>query len=134
MKLTVEFKVNLKVPEVTKATLKANQLAMRDTVVDIQGDSIKNAKAVGAWLTGHNARSIASEVSGMGVVKQGTDAEPDRVVDDGKLEGAVFSTSGYGGFLETGTVRMPPRPYMKPAMDKNFTEQKFGSKVKGYLK
>ena len=36
-----------------------------------------------------------------------------------ELEGAVYSTSGYGGYLETGTVNMPAQPYFKPALDKN---------------
>ena len=120
MKITVDFKVNLKTKEVRDKVGKATQLGMRDTVVDIHGDTIKNAKSVGFWKTGHNARSIASEVSGMGgTVQQGADAEPQRVVDDRKMEGAVYSTSGYGGFGETGTATMAARPYFKPALDKN---------------
>ncbi|KKL45023.1 hypothetical protein LCGC14_2359840 [marine sediment metagenome] len=118
MRITVNLKLNLKVPEVTKAVEKANRLAMRDTVVDIAADAIKGSPA----LTGNNRRSIKFETGPGGEV-----AKKD-------LEGAVYSTSGYGGFLETGTVRMPPRPYMKPAMDRHFTEQKFGSKVRRYLK
>jgi len=119
MKITTEFKVNLKTKEVQDKVKKATQLGLRDTVVAVHGDAIKNAKAVKFWKTGHNARSLASEVSGMGTVKQGEDAEPERVVDDSKLEGAVYSTSGYGGYGETGTVYMAARPYMKPALDKN---------------
>lgn len=120
MKITTDFKLNLKTKEAQAQVKKAAQLGMRDTVVEIHGDAIKNAKAVGAWLTGHNARSIASEVSGMGgTTSKGEDAEPERVVDDSKLEGAVYSTSGYGGYLETGTVKMQARPYFKPALDKH---------------
>lgn len=133
MKLKVDMRLNLKTKEAQNKIKKANQLAMRDTVVDIWGDSIKNAKAVGFWLTGHNARSLVGEVSGMGTVQQGADAEPQRVVDDSKQEGAVYSTSGYGGYGETGTVNMSPRPYMKPALDKNFTKEKFAEKVKAHL-
>ena len=120
MKITAKWKLNLKSAEVQDKVKKATQLGMRDTVVEIHGDAIKNAKAVGAWLTGHNARSIASEVSGMaGTTSKGEDAEPVRVVDDSKMEGAVYSTSGYGGYIETGTVKMPARPYFKPALDQN---------------
>ncbi len=120
MKITTSFILNLKTKEAQDKVNKASQLGMRDTVVAIHGDAIKNAKTVGFWLTGHNARSIASEVSGMGgTTSQGEDAEPQRVVDDSKLEGAVYSTSGYGGFGETGTVKMAARPYFKPALDKN---------------
>ena len=119
MKLKVNIITNLKTKEVENKVKKANQLGIRDTVVEIHGDAIKNAKAVRAWKTGHNVRSIASEVSGMkGTTSKGEDAEPQRVVDDSKLEGAVYSTSGYGGYIETGTVKMPARPYFKPALDK----------------
>ena len=133
MKITADFMVNLKVKEVVDLVNKATKESMRDVVVDIHGDTIKNAKAVGFWLTGHNSRSLVSEVSGMGVVKQGADAEPGRVVDDSKMEGAVYSTSGYGGYGETGTVRMAARPYMKPALDQHFTKEKFAARVKGHL-
>ncbi len=119
MKITARWQMNLKIPEAEKKVGKATQLGLRDTVVAIHGDAIKNAKGVGFWDTGHNARSIASVVSGMGVVKLGKDAEPERVVDDSKLEGAVYSTSGYGGYGEMGTVKMAARPYFKPALDKN---------------
>ncbi len=133
MKITTHLEVNLKVKEVQGKVRKATQLGIRDTVVDIHGDAIKNAKSVGFWDTGHNARSIASEVSGMtGTVQQGADAEPQRVVDDKKMEGAVYSTSGYGGFGETGTVKMAARPYFKPALDKNI--KKLAGNIKAYLR
>jgi len=133
MKIMMQVIASLKTKQANQAIHQATKLAMRDTIVAIHGDSVKNAKAVGFWETGHNARSIASEVSGMGVVKQGEDAAPERVVDDKKIEGAVYSTSGYGGFGETGTVKMAARPYMKPALDKNFTDEKFAEKVKRHL-
>jgi len=131
MKLTTDLKLNLKTKEAMDKANKAIQLGIRDTVVEIHGDAIKNAKAVKFWDTGHNARSIASEVSGMGTVKQGEDAEPERIVDDSKLEGAVYSTSGYGGFGETGTVKMAARPYFKPALDKNI--KNLPKNIKGHL-
>jgi len=133
VKLKVNIITNLKTKEAEDKVKKANQLAMRDTVVDILNDSIKNAKAVKFWLTGNNARSLAGEVSGMG--KVAGEGSQERIVDDNKNEGAVYSTSGYGGYGETGLVskNYPPRPYMKPALDKNFTKEKFASKVKTHL-
>ena len=127
MKITTDFKLNLKTEEAQNKVKKATQLGMRDTVVDIWGYSIKHSPA----LTGHNMRSIAGEVSGMGTVRQGKDAEPEKVVNDSKMEGAVYSTSGYGGYLETGTYKMRPRPYFKPGLDKNFP--KLSENIKGYL-
>ena len=122
MKITANFITNLKTKEVTDKVKKASQLGMRDTVVAIHNDAIKNAKAVKFWETGHNARSIVSEVSGMGIVQQGADAEPQRIVDDRKLEAALYSTSGYGGFGETGTVYTSAKPYIKPALDKHIKD------------
>jgi len=130
MKMSTTIQTNLRTAEVVKEVSEANKLAMRDTVVEVLADSIRPPSP---WLTGHNRRSMAGEVSGMGVVRQGADAEPEKTVDDAKIEGAVYSTSGYGGYLETGTSRMPARPYIKPAMDKNFTAEKFARKVKGHL-
>ena len=132
MKISIETKMNLKIKEVQDKVKKATRLAIRDTVVAIHGDAIKNAKAIGAWKTGHNVRSLVSEVSGMGIVRQGEDAKPERVVDDSKLEGAVYSTSGYGGFIETGTVKMEARPYLKPALDRNI--HKLPRKIKAELR
>ena len=132
MKLKTDFIVNLKTKEVEAKVKKATQLGIRDTVVEIHGDAIKNARSVKFWKTGHNARSIVSEVSGMGgTVMQGEDAEPQRVVDDNKMEGAVYSTSGYGGYGETGTVKMAARPYFKPALDKN--AKNLPKNIKGHL-
>ncbi len=131
-KIKIKWTLNLKTKEAEDKVKKASQLGMRDTVVEIHGDAIQNAKSVGFWLTGHNARSIASEVSGMGTTSKGEDAEPQRVVDDSKIEGAVYSTSGYGGFGETGTVNMAARPYFKPALDKN--KKNLPKNIKAHLK
>lgn len=110
MKLEASVKLNLKTEEVTKAVTEATRLAMRDTVVAIHGEAVQMSPV----LTGHNRRSIAAEVSGMGTI---AGQESARVVDDSKIEGAVYSTSGYGGYLETGTCKMAARPYFRPALD-----------------
>ena len=95
MKLSAEIKLNLKIPEVLAKAEEATRLGLRDTIVAIHGDAVR----MSPYLTGHNRRSIASEVSGMGVVEQGEDAKPGRIVEEDKLEAATYSTSGYGGFL-----------------------------------
>ena len=69
------------------------------------------------YLTGNNARSL------------------DFDCDMAKLWATLFSTSGYGGFLEVGYDRggrhFDPRPYMKPALDRYLP--KFGEYMRGYL-
>ena len=139
MILTDEIKLNLKDKEVTEAILNAARLAMRDTVVKIANDAIRDSP----WETGNNRRSIFFGIAGMGHNQASGEGrkegdtwtgEDKSVIDDSKSEGAVYSTSGYGGYLETGTWKMAARPYFKPAMDKHFTKEKFVELMKDYLK
>lgn len=105
MKIKTDMIVKLNpkaIAEVTKATKKG----LLDVIVAIANDAIK----LSPWLTGNNARSIMFEVG------------PGKEVAKGELEGAVYSTSEYGGYLETGTVKMPARPYLKPALDLHIKE------------
>lgn len=129
MKITAQVELDLKIDEATKKVLEASRQAMRDTVVAVHNSTIHNSPK----KTGHNMRSIAAEVSGMGVVATGGEGGVERVVDDNKIEGAVYSTSGYGGYLETGTYKMAARPYFKPALDEHFSKEKFAAGVKEYL-
>ena len=104
MKITVID--NLKIKEGQKRLNQAIKKGIKDVVRDIASDAIKGSP-IAKIGGGTNRRSIRFEV-GLGgeVAKE-------------ELSGAVYSTSGYGGFLETGTVKMAARPYFKPALDKN---------------
>ena len=114
-KITVNWKLNLKIPEVERKVEKATKEGMKDLVVAIAGDAIKDSP----YLTGHNRRSIAFEVG------------PGGQVATQKNQGAVYSTSGYGGILETGSVKMAARPYFKPALDRNLP--KLAKNIKAHL-
>ncbi len=103
MKLTAKLVVNLKTKEVRDKVEKARDKALKDTITDITNDAVKGSP----HRTGHNRRSIKPEIG------------PGGEIAKKKGEGAVYSTSGYGGYLETGTVNMPAQPYFKPAYDKN---------------
>ncbi len=115
MKITTDFKLNLKVDEVKAKVAKAAEGSLVNVVGAIAGDAIKNSP----FRFGHNRRSIAFEVGPGGSIA----TEP--------LTGAVFSTSGYGGYLETGTVKMAARPYFKPALDKNI--KNLAKNIKAHL-
>lgn len=129
MKMEVSVKLNLKTEEVQKKFEEAVRLGLRDTSAAIFGDALRGSPK----KTGHNRRSMVCEVSGMGIVESGEEAEiGERMVDDTKLEAAVYSTSGYGGYLETGTVKMPARPYFRPALDAHKAE--LIPKIKEHLK
>ncbi len=119
MKIILDVKVDLKTEEVQKKVTEATRLALRDTIVAIAADAIEGSPV----KTGNNRRSIKYEVAGMG---------SNEMVDPNKLEAATYSTSGYGGFLETGTYKMAARPYFRPALDKN--KDKLIPSIKEHLK
>ena len=103
MKLTVKIITNLKTKEVQNKVEKASKQGLKDSITDIANDAIKGSPID----TGNNRRSIKFEVG------------PGGEVAKREGEGAIYSTSGYGGYLETGTVNMPAQPYFRPALDKN---------------
>ena len=86
---------------------KAMEQGLKDTIVEIANDAIKGSPV----LTGNNRRSIKYEAKG--------------------LTASTFSTSGYGGYLETGTSRAPAFPYFRPALDKHLP--KLGHNIKSHL-
>ncbi len=96
--MTMRSNISSKTREAAAKIRKASEEAVRDVVVLIANDAIKGSP-VAKIGGGNNRRSIKFESKG--------------------LTGSIFSTSGYGGFLETGTVKMAARPYFKPALDKN---------------
>lgn len=55
------------------------------------------------YVGGTNKRSIAFE---------------EKRATDQNLGWAVYTQSGYGGYLEIGTSRMAARPYIRPAFDR----------------
>lgn len=103
MKITVDWVINLTPVKATKKVNDATKASLVATVAAIAGDAIK----LSPFLTGNNRRSIKYEVG------------PGGLIATKELQGAIYSTSGYGGYLETGTVKMSARPYFKPAYDMN---------------
>ena len=134
MRFEVDYSIDIDIEGVSEKVTEAARLAMRDTVVDVHRDTMFNMEKLGIVKTGNNKRSVAGEVSGMGCVATGGSGSAENVVDSSKIEGAVYSTSGYGGYLETGTIYMTPRPTFYPAMTRDFTAEKFAERVKRHLK
>jgi len=85
MKITVVDNTKLKAAQ--KRVNQAIKNGIEKVVRDIANDAIK----LSPKITGNNSRSIRFEVG------------PNKPVAKGELEGAVYSTSGYGGWLEVGT-------------------------------
>ena len=118
MKIMTDFVVKLKTKEVQEKVRRAVKESLRDTVADIANTAIKDHPY--RDRTGNNTRSIRFEVG------------PGQEIARGELEGAIYSTSGYGGYLETGTVNMPAQPYLKPALDMNI--RKLPKNIKTHLR
>ena len=113
MKMNIQVTTNFKFDKVKRKLGKAINTALGNVVVDIANDTIRGSP----FLTGNNRRSIKFELG------------PNGEVAKEKNQAAVYSTSGYGGFLETGTSRMAARPYFKPALDRHFPKLPAGIKA-----
>ena len=115
MKITTDWKLNLDTQSTLVKVTKATIGGLTDVVVMIANDAIKDSP----FLTGNNRRSIQYEVG------------PGKEIAQKEGEAAVYSTSGYGGILETGSAKMPARPYMKPALDRNIV--KLAKQIKEHM-
>jgi len=62
--------------------------------------------------TGNNRRSIS-----WGTVAEVRRRDESGTTIPGGVTHAVWTESGYGGFLETGTRKMAARPYIRPALE-----------------
>lgn len=72
-----------------------------DETLDL--DILPEAKEGSPYITGTNRRSIATDTQEAG----------------GRVEGSIFTQSGYGGYLEVGTSKMAARPYLWPAVERH---------------
>ena len=96
------FRLSLNIDDASKtvddAIVAGELTALEHTVAD--------AKELSPKRTGTNADSIQKRL---------------RRVKDG-TKGTVFTESGYGGWIEAGTRKMGPHPYLYPAAQQNFPQ------------
>ena len=116
MKITTKWKLDLRPQAVIDKVEAAGRGALKDVIIDMANMIIRESPV----KYGHNRRSIVYRV-GPSKVSVGRDqsytgpAEPSFTSFDyatGEDEAAVFSTSGYGGYLELHT-----KAYFKMALD-----------------
>ena len=96
MEIRTKWHININIPKTMRVVDGAAEEGLRDTVVETAADVVQGSPV----LTGHNRRSIDYWVKG--------------------LRARIFGTSGYSGYLEVGTSKMPARPYFRPAADLHF--------------
>jgi len=122
VKIDCDIKLDFKTEETIKQVTEASRLGLRDTIATIANEAIQ----LSPHKTGNNQRSIFYGTAGMGHNKASSGAPKPgdvssgadkSVIDESKLEAATYGTSGYSGFLETGTDRMRAQPYFRPALD-----------------
>lgn len=80
----------------------------------------KLRQAIGDGMEGALEEEIKTAAVEGSPERRGTNKRSiDTDVDKAKLTGRLFTQSGYGGYLEVGTAKMPARPYMVPAVEQN---------------
>lgn len=79
----------------TAEVMGKTEAAAHEWLLRVTSEIEGTAKELSPYQYGTNRRSITRDVKG--------------------LVGRVYSTSGYGGYLETGTSRMAAQPYFYPA-------------------
>lgn len=98
--------------------------AIADGVTEVFGQDIWPEAVKGSPVkTGHNRRTIGVEVNAFGAVtleqSAGGDVTPGVAQSNPNGVGAaLYTQSGYGGWLETGTRFMSAQPYIYPAVQK----------------
>jgi HK97 gp10 family phage protein len=84
-------------PQFLKAVQNAAKAGVRDTFKAIRTDAQQRSPKD----TGENADSIAVKIRSY----------------PGKVSASIFTQSGHGGYLERGTSKMAPQPYIFPAVE-----------------
>ena len=107
MKINANFKYTAN--KEAKAIIdKAIESGLKDTVIQIANEVVEGSPV----LTGMNRRSIDYQKKS-------------------RFSWEVYSTSGYGGWLEVGTSRKGATPYFNPALDRNLPG--LPNRIKGYM-
>jgi len=133
MQFTFSITNNLNLNGAMERVQKAAKQSLKDIVITVAKDAIENSPN----RTGNNRRSIMYEMGSSepvqpnkGPVVNQTNTDPGEL---GEYEGAVYGTSGYSGWLEVGTSRMPARPYLYPALTERFTLPELAGRIKANL-
>jgi HK97 gp10 family phage protein len=91
--------------------------AIQKGMADGFAQMVRVAARMSPYLTGNNARLI-SWTTNWGEQAGNSHTPSGQVIrKKGHLSGAIFTQSGYGGYLELGTSRMAARPYIRPAVE-----------------
>jgi HK97 gp10 family phage protein len=105
----IEFKLNLDIAGAKEKVMQAAfQAVQQEFELGIKPAAVSDSPV----KTGTNRRSIDTETERTGT----------------GIKGQIFTQSGYGGYLETGTSKMDARPYLAPAFNEGVVT--IGDKIK----
>jgi HK97 gp10 family phage protein len=120
-------------PEAVKLTLRTGEAkaevkqAVFETVQEVFEVDMKTAAVemspVRAPKGPHNPQGIPG-----GTNRRSIDTDVNQTEEG--VEASIYTQSGYGGYLETGTRNMAARPYIGPAFDQNLAKIAEGVKEK----
>lgn len=116
----LELKLN---PE---AIAQFRQVAYEETVDMFEKDIVPEAKRASPVTDEgeqHNIELHRKRPGGTGTNRRSIDA--DVTQDETGVKAELYTQSGYGGYLEVGTSRMSPQPYLMPSFMK-FVKQLAG--------
>lgn len=97
---------------------------IQNRLVEIAEIATEYAKEDSPWLTGNNRRSVTMDFydENGDVTKSITEgdyhSDSSQEGNPGGLGFRIYTQSGYGGWLELGTKRMKPRPYIVTGFNK----------------
>ncbi len=101
MAFDVEVQLRLKLAEIFRRLQGATKDGLEEALLlDVLPEAVQGSPV----KTGTNRRSINIETE---------------INSKGEVEGKLFTQSGYGGYLEVGTSKMPARPYLFPAVERH---------------
>ena len=146
MQLNFSVESTINIPGMQAKILKAVQQSLKDVVIAVAKDAIENSPVSPEWPsiskvnrppTGNNKRSIMYQIGSAAPVQPNKGKVVNQTSTDpgplGDLEGAVYGTSGYSGYLEVGTALLPARPYLFPAVTERFTQSEMAGRIKANL-
>lgn len=120
--MPIEFRPNPAAPAEMKAKiLEQVQMIME---LDVKPEAVRTSPVTPEGLQLNLEKGKKGQLAtGTGFNRQSIDVSVEMTPEGPKAE--LFTQSGYGGYLETGTAKMRAQPYLWPAL------MKYISKLKG---
>lgn len=117
--MSTEVKVTLFTKEVLAKILAAGEKGLQQFLERSVHDAKKEAPVRGAYRSKWSAEEMHRHSPGItgGTLRDSITYEIEKKGNN--IEGRLYTQCGYGAWVEIGTSQMEPRPFIKPAVEKN---------------